>query len=536
MTETASMLTDDILNFLSDPTAFQESTQEVSIVQTHISIIALLDEVVFKVKKAVDFGFLNFTDLQKRKYYLEEEVRLNQRLAQDIYLGIVPIYRLQNGQLSFTVPQEQGATVVEYALKMKRLTHQCFLDELIRKPTFDWQKINLIANKLARFYQRIPVPEKAKIWGTSESLREIIDENFDQIASYVQNTIQPIEFRVLRAYQYYFLENNKALFKQRIADGKVIDGHGDLKAEHIHVKDQEVNIYDCIEFNERYRCVDVLNDIAFLSMDLDYRRKYNLSNYFVEQITSQVEEGDYRDLLDFYKSFRAFIKGKTESFTSTALEVPVKKRHKCAERARMYFKLALRYALIGSEATLIVVYGSIATGKTTLAQKIAKHMSIQHLNSDLIRKKIAGIPTYERTRNEDLQWVYSQEMTEKVYEQLVEEGIDCAFQEGTAILDATFRDITKLERLLDRVKEVQPLRVVFIEAVAPDEVIKERLRAREEEASISDARIEHFEMLRQTRHKIADMLPNHLTLNTANPLQTTMVNLFVQMFEARLLD
>ena len=163
-------------------------------------------------------------------------------------------------------------------------------------------------------------------------------------------------------------------------------------------------------------------------------------------------------------------------------------------------------------------------------------MGIQHFNSDFIRKQMAGIPTYERTKEEDLQRVYSKEMTEKVYTALFERGIECAFQEGTAILDATFRDVSKLEQLLDRVREVQPLRVVFIEAVAPDEVIKERLLAREDEGSVSDARIEHFEMLKQTHHQIAELLPNHLTLNTASNLQTTMVHLFVQMFEARLLD
>jgi predicted kinase len=341
---------------------------------------------------------------------------------------------------------------------------------------------------------------------------------------------------VLRAYQYYFLENNKQLFIQRVEDGKILECHGDLKCDHIHVENQQVNIYDCIEFNERYRCIDILNDVSFLSMELDFRRRFNLSNYFVNQVASQIETGEYQDLFDFYKSFRAFVKGKVESFTSTTLEVPAKKRHKCAERARKYFKLSLKYALIGSEATLVVVYGGVATGKTTLAQKIAGHMNIQHFNSDLIRKKMAGIPTYERTKDEDIQRVYSQEMTEKVYDTLIEEGINCAFQEGTAILDATFRDITKLERLLKRVREVQPLRVVFIEAIAPEEEIKKRLRARENEPSVSDARIEHFEMLKQSRHQIAEMLPNHLTLNTANPLQKTMVNLFVQMFEARLLD
>ncbi|WP_299457601.1 AAA family ATPase [uncultured Microscilla sp.] len=535
MTETASMLTDEILQFLSTPQVFAERPQKVSVVQTHISIVSLLDEVVYKVKKAVDFGFLNFMKLEDRKYYLEEEVRLNSRLTTDLYLDLVPIYRLDNGALSFTSEQSTDV-VVEYALKMKRLPHEFFLDELLKKNTFDWQNINLIANKLARFYQHIPVDAHKSKWGRTEFLREIIDENFEQITPFVNNTIQTIEFRVLRAYQYYFLENNKPWFHQRVAEGKILECHGDLKCDHIHVENQQVNIYDCIEFNERYRCIDVLNDIAFLSMELDFRRKFNLSNYFVNQVTNQLETGEYQDLFDFYKSFRAFVKGKVESFTSTTLEVPAKKRHKCAERARKYFKLALKYALIGSEATLVVVYGGVATGKTTLAQKIAKHMNIQHFNSDLIRKKMAGIPTYERTRSEDLQRVYSTEMTEKVYETLIEEGINCAFQEGTSILDATFRDITKLERLLKKVREAQPLRVVFIEAIAPDEEIKQRLRARENEPNVSDARIEHFEMLRQSRHQIAKMLPNHLTLNTANPLQKTMVNLFVQMFEARLLN
>jgi aminoglycoside phosphotransferase family enzyme/predicted kinase len=535
MTDTASMLTDEIIQFLSNPQVFAENTGEISIVQTHISVVALLDNFVYKVKKAVNFGFLDFTELDRRKYYLEEEIRLNSRLTVDLYQGIVPIYRLANGNLSFT-SQHPSDEIAEYALKMRRLSHECFLDEILKKPTFDWQTINLIANKLARFYQRIPAQPHTSKWGYPEFLREIIDENFEQITPYVKNTIQPIEFRVLRAYQYYFLENNKQLFIQRVEDGKILECHGDLKCDHIHVENQQVNIYDCIEFNERYRCIDILNDVSFLSMELDFRRRFNLSNYFVNQVASQIETGEYQDLFDFYKSFRAFVKGKVESFTSTTLEVPAKKRHKCAERARKYFKLSLKYALIGSEATLVVVYGGVATGKTTLAQKIAGHMNIQHFNSDLIRKKMAGIPTYERTKDEDIQRVYSQEMTEKVYDTLIEEGINCAFQEGTAILDATFRDITKLERLLKRVREVQPLRVVFIEAIAPEEEIKKRLRARENEPSVSDARIEHFEMLKQSRHQIAEMLPNHLTLNTANPLQKTMVNLFVQMFEARLLD
>lgn len=531
------MLTEDLIQFLSDVDSYGDSTQKVSVVQTHISVVALLDEVVYKFKKPVNFGFLDFTSLERRKFYLEEEIRLNQRLTKDVYWQIVPLYQLPHGKLTFDPPPAHPEKyLVEYGLKMRRLSHINFLDELIKKPTFDWQKLGLVANKLARFYNRVPVQDEVSQWGTRENIRLSIEENFEQIKPFIKNTIQPLEFRVIRAFQFYFLENNAALFQQRIDDGKILECHGDLKAEHVHVEDGEVNVYDCIEFNERFRCIDILNDVAFLSMDLDFRHKYNLSNFFVDEITKQVEEGEFMDLLDFYKSYRAFVKGKVESFTSASLEVPAKIRHKCSEKARKYFKLSLKYALIGSQATLVVVYGGVATGKTTLAQKIAKHMGIQHFNSDFIRKQMAGIPTYERTKEEDLHRVYSKEMTEQVYTALFERGIECAFQEGTAILDATFRDVSKLEQLLDRVREVQPLRVVFIEAVAPDEVIKERLLAREDEGSVSDARIEHFEMLKQTHHQIAELLPNHLTLNTASNLQTTMVHLFVQMFEARLLD
>ena len=534
------MLTEEFIQFLSDTDSYNDFTHKVSVKQTYISVVAMLDEVVYKFKKPVNFGFLDFSNIHQRKFYLEEEIRLNRRLTEDIYLQVIPLYQLPDGKFSFNLPEAYRNNsedyVVDYALKMKRLSHPDFLDELVKKPTFDWQKLGLVASKLARFYQTIPVQAHTSQWGTRENIRVSIDENFEQIKPFIKNTIQPLEFRVIRAFQNYFLENNAALFQQRIEQGKILECHGDLKTEHVHIEDQVVNIYDCIEFNERFRCIDVLNDIAFLSMELDFRHKYNLSNFFVEEITKQLEKGDFMDLLDFYKSYRAFVKGKVESFTSVSAEVPAKIRHKCAEKARKYFKLSLKYALIGSQATLVVVYGGIGTGKTTLAQKIAKHMGIQHFNSDFIRKQMAGIPTYERTSDEDLPRVYSKEMTEKVYEVLFERGIDCAFQEGTAILDATFRDLSKLEKLLDRVKEVQPLRIVFIEAIAPDEVVKERLRAREEEGNVSDARIEHFELLKQTRHQIADRLPNHLTLNTASNLQTTMVHLFVQMFEARLLD
>jgi predicted kinase len=311
---------------------------------------------------------------------------------------------------------------------------------------------------------------------------------------------------------------------RRRAGGFIVEGHGDLRLEHVHLTDERVAIFDCIEFNEEFRHLDVANDVAFLAMDLDRKGHPALSRRFVNRMADGLDDPDLSTLLPFYKSQRAQVRGKVHGLRAADTEVPPGERARSRARARHYYQLALRYAVAGDAPLVVVVMGRPGTGKSTQAEAVARSLGWPHLASDRIRKMHAGVPLHTRADASTRERLYSSATTEVTYATLRARALEQARQEKGTVLDATFSRHAQRERLRATLRAAD-VPYAFVEVTAPDDILKKRLRERSAEtAAASDARARDFEMLTE-RYEAPDALedPRHIKVGTeGTPNQTTL--------------
>ena len=262
-----------LVKFLASPSSYLHNPTEVRFIETHISWVFIASPFVFKVKKPVDLGFVDFSTLEKRHHFCRRELELNRRLCPEIYLAVMPIYESDAG---FSFDDEDGE-IAEYALKMRELPHGWFLSELLAKGLVEETEINRVIACLRQFYAaQTPRPE-IEAWGTPEKLKISTDENFAQVEAFAGKTISPIAFETIRYFTDSFYAANQQLFHERIQQHRILDCHGDLHLDHVHITPEATSIFDCIEFNDRFRFIDVANDLAFLAMDFDFEGRRDLS-------------------------------------------------------------------------------------------------------------------------------------------------------------------------------------------------------------------------------------------------------------------
>lgn len=508
----------ELLAFLSNPASYPHRPEHVRIVQTHASYVALVPPWVYKVKKPVSLGFLDYSTLERRRYFAERELQLNRRLAPGIYRRVIPITRDRKGRLQFG----GRGVAVEYALQMRYIPDEWVLRYRLQQGRQSVRRADIrrIVRYLAHHLYRgqTPSPEVLQ-WGTIERLRISTDENFQQTQPYIGLTISPLAYELICSYTNTMYERAAALFEQRVARKRIMECHGDLHSEHIAYTERRLLVYDCIEFNERFRCIDVANDIAFLAMDLDYYGYPELGMVAIEALASLLDDPGIRTLSDFYKCYRAYVRGKVETMRGTAPEVPEHDRTQALERARRYFRLALRYAAIGSSPTVLVVMGPIGSGKTTLAHALAQELGWHVVSSDALRKSLAGLPPQEPSPEWLRPWLYSPEMTQRTYRQLWESARQLLSIHGGAIVDATFARRDLRERFRQHASR-HGVRLLFIELSAPTEILRQRVLARRGKPTDSDAGIRELERL-APRYEPPDELPpeQRLYCNAAAPVE-----------------
>ncbi len=328
----------NVIDFLKDAANYPEQTGTVNLVQTHISWVFIGDEYVYKVKKPVDFGFLNFTSLEKRKFYIEEELRLNSRFSPAVYLEIVPISARGD---SFAINDDSN--VVEYALKMKRISEDKMLYRLLAADKVTPADMQRIGAHLAAAYGRIASDDKARSFGTLDTVGTNVRENFDQTRKYVGGPISAEKFAAIESWSLAFMEENEDLFARRIANGCIKECHGDLHLQHICMDGAEIFVFDCIEFNERFRYGDVAADVAFLAMDLDYNGRFDLAESFVKSYVEKSGDSDLADILTFYKVYRAYVRAKVTSFMLDDDGISAEVREGATRNAAEYYDLAHAY-------------------------------------------------------------------------------------------------------------------------------------------------------------------------------------------------
>lgn len=323
---------------LLNPEIYPDHPREVKLIETHISLLFLTGKYVYKVKKPVDFGFLDFTSLEKRKFFCGQEVRLNRRLSPSIYLGVITVTK-EDHQMKL----DGNGELVEYAVKMKQIPEEFLMDKLLEKNQVTPKMIEAISEKLVKFYSAAETSVLIKSYAKPERVKQDTDENFEQTEKYIGTTIPKEVHERVKGRTNDFFGKREKIFYQRIASDRIRDCHGDLRLEHIFWGD-EIAIFDCIEFNERFRYTDVAADIGFLAMDLDYHGRQDLSEHLIHAFVVESDDQGLVEVLDFYKCYRAYVRGKVESFRLDDPHIPESEKKEAVKRAQRYFDLANQYA------------------------------------------------------------------------------------------------------------------------------------------------------------------------------------------------
>ena len=327
----------ELIEALLDPRIYPDLTQGVELVQTQMSFVFLAGDYVYKVKKPVNLGYLDYTKIEKRRFYCQREVTLNRRLCPDAYLGVMPRSRHEGG-----ISIGGQGKAIEYAVKMRRLPQEAMLDVLLANDKVSPLMLTGVAEKLGEFHQKAETNASISAFGDLDTITENTEENFTQTEKYIGHTISPEKYQHIKAYTNHFIAENTDLFRKRIANGRIRDCHGDLHAAHICFCNG-ICIYDCIEFNDRFRYCDVASEVAFLAMDLDHYGRTDLSHHFVDVYVARSQDEELVTLLNFYKCYRAYVRGKVESFKLDDPHISNEEKARILVVAGNYFELAESY-------------------------------------------------------------------------------------------------------------------------------------------------------------------------------------------------
>ena len=473
-----------LISALSHPQVYPESTACVKLVQTHMSCVFLTDEHAYKIKKPVNLGYLDYTSLEQRRYFCEQEVILNRRLCPEVYLGVENItfdgvnYAL-NG----------SGEIVDYAVRMKRLPDARLLNHLLQQNAATMEMMDAVAHKLAQFHAQAQTNDIIAAYGSGTTITQNTEENFSQTQKYFGQAISEAQFERIRDYTRNFMHDNATLLQKRMIERRVRDCHGDLHAQHICFAD-DIYIFDCIEFNERFRYCDVASEVAFLAMDLEHSGRADLSRHFVTQYVTYSNDADIIALLNFYKCYRAYVRGKVACFSLDAPLISDLDRQHSLEAAVSYFGLTASYTR--DRPILIVMVGLTGSGKTTTATALAGHIGAAHISSDVTRKRLANIP--ETTHRYDAidSGLYSPDFHRKTYEAIINQAAGILAEGTSVILDAAFLKQSERKMACDQARQ-KGADLLIVECHLDAQIAKERLYQRLSQRTASDGTWEVYQ-------------------------------------------
>ncbi len=488
------MAPDDLITAMMEP-GFYGRSQRVEFRETHISRVFLAGNYVYKIKKRLSFSFLDYSTLEQRYHFCQEEVRLNRRLAPRVYLGVFAIRRRDG---CFTIDPEPAQQfdphAAEYAVKMRRLPDDCSLERLIAGGRATSDQMRRIALLLARFHAAAG-REHSYEYGSAEAIARGVAANFEECRPFAGDEIGQREYTFIGNFNRAFIGRHREFLDRRARSGWVREGHGDLRSEHICITDG-IEIIDCVEFSERLRYGDVASDLGFLLMDLDRLRAPALGQIVLRAYMAEIGDHDLSRLLNFYKCYRAMVRGKVGALKAREAEVAPAQRSKAREAARAAFAAAYHYAKAGSPA-LIVLCGLPASGKSTVAQALAERSGFALFNSDVVRKRMAGIAPAERAGSGWSEGIYRREFTEATYAALADAAAQNLRAGNAVIIDATYKDLDQRVRLRDLAQQAG-VPIVFAECVIGEDEARRRLAARAmEPGHVSDATWETYVQLRR---------------------------------------
>jgi aminoglycoside phosphotransferase family enzyme/predicted kinase len=475
-----------LISALSDARAFPFPVTDVEVRQTHISVVFLAGDTVYKIKKPVRLSFLDFSTLEKRRHFCDEEVRLNRRLAPDVYLGVVPV--TSDGP---RVQFEGAGEIVDWAVKMRRLPESATLEQRLLRDEIEIWQLRALASRLAKFHADAARSGHIAGFGRFTVVAGNIRENFAVSAPTVGLTISPAVRERLMALTERALSDLEPLIEARALRGAPCDTHGDLHLDHVYLFPErpapaDLVVIDCIEFNERFRYADPVADMAFLVMDLEFHGRRNLANEFAAAYFGACGDDEGRRLLPLYVCYRAAVRAKVDGLQLAGKEIPEAARNRARMRARGHWLLALSELEVpGGRTCLVLIGGLPGTGKSSLAASLATRAGFEVIRSDVVRKEIAGIPTDAAARAADRAGIYTDEWTDRTYAECLRRAEERLFQGKRVIIDASFVE-EECRRPMFEAALRWGVPALFLVCQAEPATVKARLDARRDDASDAD--------------------------------------------------
>ncbi|HZT44369.1 MAG TPA: AAA family ATPase [Chthonomonadaceae bacterium] len=497
---------------LSDPAAYPHPADTVRVLQTHISCIFLAGDYAYKIKKPVDFGFVDYGALDRRRSFCEQEIRLNRRLCPDVYLDVVPI-TVSYGQL-----YAGGKDIpVEWAVQMRRLRDRDMLPARLALGTLGRPQIERIAQRLAAFHAQAATDERIRAFGTPQAIAQTMTMTLNVMDRNATAPSLEEPRQAIRRYLAGFLQAETDLLCRRMQEGRTRDGHGDLRLQNICLDPRYgdgIQIFDCIEFNDALRYIDTAADVAYLAMDLDLAGRADLRESLVDDY--EVASGDttLRQVLPFYLAYRACVRGNIALLAAGEAEMPAPEREVQRAMAATAYDLAWSYSRQRERPALLLTAGFSGSGKSALAAEVCRRLPAVLLSSDLVRKEMAGIPATMRLEAAG----YALTQRTAVYEEMRRRAGVHLERGENVLLDATF--LSRSERAAaGDLAAACGADLWLLECRCPDAVIRHRLQERADKPGISDADLAVYEGQRRCYDPISAEEARVLTVDTDRPVE-----------------
>jgi uncharacterized protein len=452
-------------------------TMPIESIQTHASIVILTGEFAYKLKKPVNFGFLDYSTVAKRQHFCQEELRLNQRGAKELYLEVVSIAK-HDDRYQFG---DEGE-IVDYVVKMVQFPQENLLSNLFSAGKITETEIEDVAGVVAAFHANANTSEYINSFGTIDCIRQSIEDNYYHTEKYIDRIQTQLQYTATKAYSDRYFSEHPELFTQRVNGGFIRECHGDLHLRNICRWHDKILLFDCIEFNEPFRFVDTMYDVAFVVMDLEARGRKDLANRFLNTYTEQSGDWEGLQVLPLYLSRQAYVRAKVTSFLLDDPGIHAAEKQAAARTASDYYRQAWEYTRT-DRGKLIMLSGLSGAGKSTLGKQIALQVGAIQIRSDGVRKHLGGIPLIAKGDAS----LYTPEMTARTYDRLLDLAQKSIARGFTVVLDAKYDRVALRAAVIDLAR-TQNIPLQVFHCTAPDEILRDRLRQRT--GDIADATVD----------------------------------------------
>lgn len=472
----------DLIAALQNPACFPHPVDDFKVIETHISFVLLTGRYAYKIKKSVNLGFLDFTSLEKRRFYCHEELRLNRRLAPELYEDVVSI----TGSIEEPVIGGSG-TPIEYAVRMRQFAEDARLDQISDRGELTAAHIDQLAHDIAAFHRDTPTASSESLYGSAASLGDRVLQNFEQIEAHCDDARVLQLLESLRNWSKACIVEMHDDLELRRREGWIRECHGDMHLANMALIDNRVVIFDALEFAEDLRWIDPLCEVAFLYMDLEHRGHTGFARRFLSNYLEAANDYQGLNLFRHYLVYRAMVRAKVAAIDADQHRKDKQRAATAVASVRSYLEQASRYSIAPEPMPMVVLHGFSGSGKSWVGKHLVETLGAIRIRSDVERKRLLGLDPEACTESGIATGAYAPDITLKTYQRLQALAYPVLDAGFPVILDATYL-LRSQRQHIQRLAQVAGAPFVLLDVQAPDAVLRERIgRRRESERDASEA-------------------------------------------------